>query len=98
MALHDIIHLTMPAEPYKYTAVEALRAFDSGALTVEDYARSLLGRIEERNDAVRAWAYLNPTQVLESAKALDQVPHGQRGPLHGIAVAIKDVIYTKGGK
>lgn len=86
----------MPAEPWQVTASEALQAFGNDSLTVEDYAKSLLKRIEDRDDAVKAWAYLNPTLVLEQAKALDKIPKEKRGPLHGVAVGVKDVIYTKG--
>lgn len=86
----------MAPEPFRLTAVEALQAFSSGTLTVEEYAQSLLRRIEERDPVVKAWAHINPSQVIEQAKALDRVPKDQRGPLHGVAVAIKDVIYTKG--
>jgi Asp-tRNA(Asn)/Glu-tRNA(Gln) amidotransferase A subunit family amidase len=34
--------------------------------------------------------------VIKQAKALDAVPLAERGALHGIAIAVKDVIYTKG--
>lgn len=86
----------MSKEPWQFTASEALQAFSKDGLTVEDYAKSLLKRIEERDDAVKAWAYLNPNQALEQARALDKIPKEQRGPLHGVAVGVKDVIYTKG--
>lgn len=86
----------MATEPFCLTAVQALQAFKSDSLTVEQYAESLLGRIKERDPVVNAWAHIDPSQVLQQAKALDQVPKDQRGPLHGVAVAIKDVIYTKG--
>ncbi|KAK9418852.1 putative Amidase domain-containing protein [Seiridium unicorne] len=82
-------------EPWQLTATEAIAKFNDGSLTVEDYARSLLTRIEKRDDAVKAWAYLNPDYVIEQAKRLDQVPKEERGPLHGVAIAVKDVIYTK---
>ncbi|KAF2217661.1 hypothetical protein CERZMDRAFT_31713 [Cercospora zeae-maydis SCOH1-5] len=82
-------------EPYRLTAVEAIKTIASDELTVEEYARSLLDRIQERDDAVRAWIYLDGNQVIEQARALDKLPKDQRGPLHGVAVAIKDVIYTK---
>ena len=85
-------------EPFRLTATEALKAFDSGDLTVEDYARSLLDRIQERDEVVRAWIYLDGNHVIEQAKALDKLPKDQRGPMHGVAVAVKDVIYTKGNK
>lgn len=86
----------MTSEPFRLTAVEAVQAFSSDTLTVEDYAQSLLKRIEERDPVVKAWAHINPSQVIEQAKALDRLPKQQRGPLHGVAVAVKDVIYTKG--
>lgn len=81
--------------PYRLTATQAAAQIRSGALTVEDYAKSILSRIEERDEQVGAWAYLNPEQVLAQARQLDQLPPAQRGPLHGVAVAVKDIIYTK---
>jgi amidase len=86
----------MATEPYRFTATEALKAFDDGTLTVEDYAKSVIKRIQERDSVVKAWAYFNADQVLEQARALDKVPKDQRGPLHGVGIAVKDVIYTKG--
>lgn len=83
------------APPYRLNAAQAAKQMRSGILTVEDYARSILSRIEARDEAVKAWAYLNPAQVLAQAKQLDQVPPARRGPLHGVAVAVKDIIYTK---
>ncbi|EMF10844.1 glutamyl-tRNA amidotransferase subunit A [Sphaerulina musiva SO2202] len=85
----------MSQEPFRLTATEALQAFDSGNLTVEVYARSLLDRIHKRDEVVRAWEFLDRERVIEQAKALDQVPREQRGPLHGVAIGVKDVIYTK---
>lgn len=43
---------------FELTATEALQLLSNGTITVEEYARSLLGRIEERGDTVKAWAYL----------------------------------------
>lgn len=83
-------------EPYRLTATEALALLKNGTLTVEDYAKSLLARISERDSAVRAWAYLNPNLILSEARKLDQIPAEKRGPLHGIAIGVKDVILTKG--
>lgn len=82
--------------PYLLTASEALSRLKDGSLTVEAYAQSLLSRIERRNDAVRAWAYLDLGYVFAEARRLDGIPAEKRGPLHGVAVAVKDVIQTKG--
>src|SRR5450755_2704773 len=83
-------------EHYHKTATQVLPLLRNGDLTVEDYATSLLARIKERDDVVKAWAYLDPHFVLEQARKLDQIPPEKRGPLHGIAMGVKDVILTKG--
>ena len=81
---------------YSLTATEILSKIKDGEVSIEDYASSLLKRIEARDDAVQAWAYLDPAYVIEQAKALDAIPKSERGPLHGVAIAVKDVIFTKG--
>lgn len=86
----------MGAELYRLTATEILTKIEAGEISVEDYASSLLKRIEARDDAVQAWAHIDPSNVLEQAKLLDAIPKSERGPLHGVAVAVKDVIFTKG--
>ncbi|KAK6001427.1 hypothetical protein QM012_002758 [Aureobasidium pullulans] len=85
----------MAADPYQLTATDVLHKIKAGELTVEAYARSLLARISDRDEAVQAWAYLDPDYVMIQAKALDEIPLSERGPLHGVAIAVKDVIYTK---
>lgn len=87
---------TMVFDLYRLTATEVLREIKDNGLSVEEYAHSLLSRIEARDVAVQAWAYLDPAYVLAQAKALDAIAPAQRGPLHGVAIAIKDVIFTKG--
>lgn len=83
-------------ETHKLTASEAVAEIKAGTLTVENYASALLDRIQERDSQVEAWAYLDREYVLKQARDLDKVPNEQRGPLHGVAVGVKDVIYTKG--
>lgn len=83
-------------EPYRLTASEALALMKDGSLTVEAYANSLLARIKERDHIVKAWVYLDPEFVIAQARKLDQIPKHERGPLHGIAIGVKDVILTKG--
>ncbi|KAL8293836.1 hypothetical protein RB597_007631 [Gaeumannomyces tritici] len=82
-------------EPYRWTASHAVTKIRSGELTVERFAQSLLSQIAARNSDVQAWAYLNPDLVLEQARALDRIPLPERGPLHGVAIGIKDIFYTK---
>ncbi|KAH6985593.1 amidase signature domain-containing protein [Ilyonectria destructans] len=82
-------------KPWQLTASAALAKIQSAELTVEAYTRSLIERIEQRDDDVRAWVRLEKDRVIQLAIALDQVPRAERGPLHGLPIAVKDVIYTK---
>jgi Asp-tRNA(Asn)/Glu-tRNA(Gln) amidotransferase A subunit family amidase len=82
-------------EPFRLTASQAQAKFKDGSLTVEQYAKSLLSRVEARDKTVNTWAYLDSELVLQRARELDQIPPEKRGPLHGVAIGVKDVIYTK---
>ena len=87
---------TKMSEPWRLSATQAVTLIKSNELSVEDYAKSLLARISERDPGVKAWAYLNPDLIIAEARKLDQVPAEKRGPLHGVAIGVKDVILTKG--
>jgi amidase len=39
-------------------ATEVSALIKSGDITVEEYARSLLDRIKDRDDVIKAWTYL----------------------------------------
>ncbi|KAF2850594.1 Asp-tRNA Asn/Glu-tRNA Gln amidotransferas-like protein subunit A [Plenodomus tracheiphilus IPT5] len=82
-------------QPYHLTASQAQAKFRDGSLTVEEYAKSLISRIDTRNTTVNAWAYLDPQLVLQRARDLDQISPEKQGPLHGVAIGVKDVILTK---
>lgn len=83
-------------DAYKLSASEASALIKSNNLSVENYTHSLLSRINHRDATVQAWAYLNHDTVLHQARLLDALPVEKRGPLHGIPIGVKDVIYTKG--
>lgn len=74
-----------------------MKLYATGELTVTELATSTLNRIKARDGEVKGWAYLNEELVLQRAKELDALPKEERGPLHGITIAVKDVILTKGG-
>ena len=78
------------------TASEAAAEIARGALTAEEYARACLARIDALDGEIRAFAHLDRDHVLTQARALDERrARGQPvGPLHGVPVAIKDVIDT----
>ncbi|KAL2867254.1 amidase [Aspergillus lucknowensis] len=85
----------MRVRPWILSSFSILSSSCSRGVTIETYAQSLLDQIKERDGVVKARAYLDPEFVLEQARALDQVPHNERGPLHGIAIGIKDIMNTK---
>lgn len=72
-------------------------ALRSGEITALALLEAHLDRIAERDPTVKAWAYLDPEQARDQARALDAVKaQGEAlGPLHGIPVGLKDVVDTK---
>lgn len=74
------------------SAIDASLAIRSGTLTSEALVSACLERIAQREDEVRAWAFIDPEQALAQARALDR--EKPRSRLHGIPVGIKDVIDT----
>jgi Asp-tRNA(Asn)/Glu-tRNA(Gln) amidotransferase A subunit family amidase len=78
------------------TASEAAVEIARGAVSAEDYARACLDRIDAVEGEIRAFAHLDRDHVLTQARTLDESRAQGRpiGPLHGIPVAIKDVIDT----
>uniref|UniRef100_A0A0D2YIN8 Amidase domain-containing protein n=1 Tax=Fusarium oxysporum (strain Fo5176) TaxID=660025 RepID=A0A0D2YIN8_FUSOF len=83
-------------EPWRLTASVALGKIQADKMSVQEYAESLLERIKARDEVVKAWAYLDEKRVIQEARLLDETPKKNRGPLHGLPIAVKDVIYTKG--
>lgn len=78
------------------TATEAAAEIARGAVSAEDYARACLDRIEALDGEIKAFAHLDREHALAQARALDE-RRAQRhsiGPLHGIPVAVKDIIDT----
>jgi Asp-tRNA(Asn)/Glu-tRNA(Gln) amidotransferase A subunit family amidase len=49
--------MLVPKELWSLTATEALSLISRDQLTVEDYAKALLNRIESKNTVVKAWQY-----------------------------------------
>lgn len=83
------------ADLWQLSAQDAVLQIRKGELTVVSYAASLLEHIRQRDSAVRAWVYLDEDHILRQARALDKVPQSERGPIHGLAVGIKDIMLTR---
>ncbi len=87
----------MNTELYKLGLVEAARGIKSGIFSAEEYTRSLLQRIEEFDNAVQAWAHLEPGRALAAARRCDAKAQksNSSGPLRSIPFGIKDIFDTK---
>jgi Asp-tRNA(Asn)/Glu-tRNA(Gln) amidotransferase A subunit family amidase len=67
-----------------------------GAIGAVELTRACLDRIALREEQVQAWATLDPEHALAQAEVLDVRRKAGLpiGPLHGLPVAIKDIIDT----
>ena len=77
---------------HELTASEIVAGIAAGHFGAEEVARACLDHIAIRDPAVRAWSYIDPAAVLRQARELDKLP--ARGPLHGVPIAVKDMIDT----
>ena len=79
-------------ETNRYTATEAAALIASGKLTAVKLTEDCLARVSAREETVQAWSHIDPQQALVDARARDAEP--RRSPLHGVPIAIKDIIDT----
>ena len=82
----------MPENPGAFTATEALNAMISDEITSEQLVQSCFSRIEQRDDAVRAWECISKDLALQQARDNDRQTESK--PLHGIPIGVKDIIDT----
>lgn len=76
--------------------VEAAAAIRDGGFTAEKLAGDLLARIDEFDGEIKAWAYINRDKVMAEARDRDNLRRSGKalGPLHGVPIALKDIIDT----
>lgn len=78
-------------------AAEAAGKIAAGNLTAEALMEAYLARIDARDGDVEAWIWLDRDRAMAEAREADRVlalGYGV-GPLHGVPVAIKDIIETE---
>jgi Asp-tRNA(Asn)/Glu-tRNA(Gln) amidotransferase A subunit family amidase len=80
-------------DPTSLSAREAASQIAERRITAEALAAAYLERIAAREAVVGAWQYLDHEQALAAARQCDAGP--PRGPLHGIPIAVKDLIDTR---
>lgn len=80
------------------TLREAALAFKEGQLSSVDLTKSAIERIDHMNSSLHAFITLFPQTALERAAQADREhkENVDRGPLHGIPVAVKDVFDMRG--
>jgi Asp-tRNA(Asn)/Glu-tRNA(Gln) amidotransferase A subunit family amidase len=79
-------------DPLSLSARTAAQEIAAGRLTSEALIAACLDRIAAREPTVGAWHYLDPEAALAAARQRDTSPPS--GPLHGIPIAVKDLIDT----
>ena len=81
-----------PNDPAMPTALDSARRIADRRLTTEELVSICLERIAARESVVGAWEFLDSERVLATARRRDA--EAPRGPLHGVPIAVKDLIDT----
>src|SRR2546422_7511191 len=85
-------------DPVWATVAELSRAFGARTLSPVDAVEALIGRIRRRNPALHAYIAVYEADARLAAEAADQaIRAGHRvGPLHGVPIALKDLVDLEG--
>jgi Asp-tRNA(Asn)/Glu-tRNA(Gln) amidotransferase A subunit family amidase len=84
----------MAKAPNTLSATDAVRRMADKRLKAVELVEACLDRIEKREGQVHAWEALDPEGALKRAAMLDRRARPV-GPLHGIPLAVKDIIATR---
>jgi Asp-tRNA(Asn)/Glu-tRNA(Gln) amidotransferase A subunit family amidase len=83
--------------PNRLTLIDAAARIRNHELDPIDLVDACLSRIESVDERTHAWITLDPDRVRAEARTLSkEASQSQfRGPLHGVPIGIKDIIFTK---
>jgi aspartyl-tRNA(Asn)/glutamyl-tRNA(Gln) amidotransferase subunit A len=82
---------------HELTIVEASGKLAAGEITSRELTEAHLRRIQDVDPRIRAFITVTGEQALAQASAADaRIARGERGPLLGVPVALKDVLSAKG--
>src|SRR5690242_19021694 len=85
------------ADLTELTAHAAVDLLDGGQLISEELTRAHLERIERLDGRLNAFMTVTGERALAQARAADaRRKAGERGPLLGVPIALKDVLCTRG--
>ena len=76
------------------SAVEAVKQTRAGTIRATDLVEAALERIEALNGRLQAFMTIDEAGARRTAERLDALPAAQRGPLHGLPIAFKDLVAT----
>jgi Asp-tRNA(Asn)/Glu-tRNA(Gln) amidotransferase A subunit family amidase len=79
---------------HRWSAVRLARALATRDLSAATLAEALIERSHALDPVLHVWAAFDAAAARERARALDDSP--VRGPLHGLPLAVKDIIDTAG--
>ena len=81
---------------FNLTAIEIAERTRSGRLSCVQVVKDCLERIDQTDEAIGAWAFLDRDLALAEAEELDTRRRNGKplGPLHGVPVGLKDIIDT----
>jgi aspartyl-tRNA(Asn)/glutamyl-tRNA(Gln) amidotransferase subunit A len=88
----------MASAPWELSLSDASAAIGSGRLSPVELIDAALDRIERVEPRVQAWARVQADGARAAARRLAELRASGTilGPLHGIAVGVKDIFYTEG--
>ncbi len=84
-------------DPADLSARDAARAVATGELRATELVEACLKRVDERDADIEAWAFLDRDKAMAEAEERDRRRQAGMplGPLHGVPVAVKDIIDTR---
>src|SRR5271167_3966718 len=78
------------------SAVEAAKQTRAGIIRATELVEAALEQIEALDGRLQAFMTIDEVGARRTAERLDAVPATQRGPLHGLPIAFKDLVATAG--
>ncbi|MBI2863845.1 MAG: amidase [Chloroflexi bacterium] len=86
-------------EPYEFTVAEGAALIASKRISPVELTKSLLRRIEGLEPDLLAWVTVDREGALAAARQREaELARGERpiGPLHGVPLGVKDIIFVAG--
>jgi aspartyl-tRNA(Asn)/glutamyl-tRNA(Gln) amidotransferase subunit A len=79
---------------YRLTVSEAANSVREKKVSSQELVKSLLQRMEQLEPKIGAFLHIDSEKALKEAAVADAQP--PKGPLHGVPIAIKDILNEKG--